>query len=233
MFLWQQLVWVVLLSAATAQAQPTRQRHPMLDIDAIMHGVAAAKQEVVAALANPDAAFEAYLKKFALSAARMGHHPVVGGTGDSKSKAERQQIFLDNLARANAFNSDSKNAFVAWGITHFAHLTQQEFAARYLGQNFTAAQQQPAGMQGSTDLDDVLDQGVDLGLMQGDSERLLWLSEQSTASRRLLGRTQMLAGGEAAALRATPPTWQALQQCTGMRSNPYSHIVPPAAGVDW
>lgn len=161
-------------------------------------------------------------------------------------------MFTANLARADAFNTNSSNALVARGITHFAHLTQAEFAQHYLGQNFTAAAgARPAVDAGAPAADG--DAAAGVGVLDA-AEAGVGATQPSAASRRLLARTAVqfvtssddalsaaaeLTPLEADQHAALPPAaaigdGAAMQRhCSGLRSNPYYERVPPAAGVDW
>lgn len=107
--------------------------HPLIDANSIRHGIKASRMEVQMALADPAAAFESFLTKFAAVAAPRGHTQA-GGPQDSKSKAERLQVFTTNLQRAAQLNNAVGDQLLAYGITPFMHLTQEEFEVGYLGQ---------------------------------------------------------------------------------------------------
>lgn len=171
-------VLLIVLCTGSSSAQPTTpSRHPLIDMEYITQGVHAARMEVQIALADPAKAFERYLAKFQAVAAPTGH-TVPGGPSDSKSKADRLQIFTENLQKAAARNAASTSAVLAYGITPFMHLTQQEYEKLYLGaaDPLTAA---PAA-EALPEVTWTADEGV-------------------VASRKLLGYTQ------APALPALPP----------------------------
>jgi hypothetical protein len=94
--------------------------------------------EVEVALTDPAAAFEQYLQKYAVTTAPKGH-PQPGGPQDSKSKADRLEIFTKNLQKVAARNTASGSQLLAFGITPFLHLTQSEFEQNYLGMTEAAA----------------------------------------------------------------------------------------------
>jgi hypothetical protein len=158
---------LALLVLATAQAlAPTPSTHPLIQINSIVSGVKAARMEVQLALADPAAAFEVYLAKFSAVALPKGH-PTPGGPLDSKSTADRLAIFTANLQRAAARNAASSSQLLAYGITPFMHLTQEEFEAKYLGQTAESKAQEPPTLE------------------------YTWAAEDAAmASRKLLARTQ-------------------------------------------
>lgn len=137
---------VLLLTLLTAAAQASDAQHGLIDFSSIVKGVNTARLEVEAALADPAAAFEQYLQKFAVVAAPRGH-TLPGGPQDSRSKAERLQIFTANLQKVAAKNAASSSKAIAYGITPFMHLTQADFELHYLGQteaSKAAAEAEPA-----------------------------------------------------------------------------------------
>lgn len=158
---------LALLVLATAQAAPPAlSTHPLFEIDQIIFGVKASRMEVQVALADPAAAFETYLAKFSAVALPKGH-PTPGGPLDSKSKADRLAIFTANLQRSAARNAASSSQLLAYGITPFMHLTQEEFEAKYLGQTAESKAQEPPTLE------------------------YTWAAEDAAmASRKLLARTQ-------------------------------------------
>jgi hypothetical protein len=238
---------------ASAIAAAAAARTP-LGMDAVVHGVAAARREVREALLDSAAAFEAYLAKFARVAVPRGHQ-LPGGPGDTMTRTQRLQLFTQNLVEADAFNSVASNALVARGITHFAHLTQQEFAATYLGQGYggsSRAATAGAGQEGDA-------AGVDAAAAGAADSWLPQQEQQLPAARhrRLLGRSavqfsaaptnlegevtaQPAEAGRAAAAAALAPAAQVPEgathtpqpRCSGMRDNPFQAVLPPRA-VDW
>jgi len=124
---------LALLLAPLVMAYAELGIHPLIDANAIGHGIKASRMEVQVALADPAAAFESYLTKFAAVGAPRGHTQP-GSPQDSKSKAERLQIFMTNLQRATQLNAVVGDQLLTYGITPFMHLTQEEFEVGYLGQ---------------------------------------------------------------------------------------------------
>lgn len=121
-------VLCLLLSTTLITAQAA-QHSPLIDVKSIQQGVRSARKEVQVALANPAAAFETYLTTFAAVSAPRGH-PLPGGPADSKTKAERLAIFVENLQKTAVRNANNRNKLLAYGITPFMHLTQQEYEVK-------------------------------------------------------------------------------------------------------
>lgn len=169
---------LVLLCTGSSSAQPTNpSRHPLIDMESITQGVHAARMEVQVALADPAKAFEHYLARFQAAAAPIGH-TVPGGPSDSRNKAERLAIFTSNLQKAAARNAASSSTVLAYGITPFMHLEQEEYERLYLG----AADPQAAAAAAEA------------------LPEVTWTADEGVASRKLLGHTQ------APALPALPLT---------------------------
>lgn len=144
----------------------TASKHQLINMQAILQGVHAARMEVEIARADPAKAFGRYLSKFQALAAPRGH-TVPGDPSDSRSKAERLRIFEANLQRVAARNAASSSAVLAYGITPFMHLTQEEFERLYLGSQEDTKVEEAEPLPMAT-----------------------WTADSGVMSRRLLGYTQ-------------------------------------------
>ena len=239
------------LTTAHAAVQLNPSKHPPINMQSVHQGVEQARREVQAALADPAAAFEAYLSRFATVAVPRGH-PLPGGPHDSKSKAERFDIFSANLQKASQLNTASTSQMLAYGITPFLHLGQDEFELKYLGQ-----QQQPEDSTAEIN-----------GFEAADFLQYTWAADEDAfLSRKLLARTQvqketpgsssdMNLPDPIAAGHAMPPAEQlpghghassklpgslptlpfnpepGASGCSAQRAYPHSSLMP-ASGVNW